>query len=72
MCCLIKKAIVSVLEYLTGEGMHYLNLIESIADSMKNQLWDSWSEKAKALKKTPFQLVFPCLTICKIWWIWVA
>lgn len=38
MCCLIKKAIVSVLEYLTGEGMHYLNLIESIADSMKNQL----------------------------------
>lgn len=38
MCCLIKKAIVSVVEHLTGEGMHYLNLIESIADSMKNQL----------------------------------
>ena len=63
MCCLIKKAIVSVVEHLTGEGMHYLNSIESRADSMKNQLWDSWSEKANALKKTPFQLVFPCLTI---------
>ena len=38
MCCLIKKAIVSVVEHSTGEGMHYLNSIESKADSMKNQL----------------------------------
>mgnify|MGYP006891508540 CR=1 FL=1 len=38
MCCLNKKAIVSVVEHLTGEGMRYLNSIESRADSMKNQL----------------------------------
>ena len=38
MCCLNKKAIVSVVEHLTGEGMRYLNSIESNFISIENNL----------------------------------